>query len=461
MDGIVRARRFAMNVGIFWQVITYAVVIVATAAAFVQHPSLLGEPKGWLILLLTLAYVSWYSFGSSWMTQGNPGRYWARRTRGEGHKLNPRGIVVWAGILLIGISLTLLDSNYVLLLWIAYGTSVTMLPMPQGLLLVVPTSLTLLFFYGWLPKDTSPGQLVEFAGNLLVLAIYTGIVYFPFVLLRERFQREHVLAELEHSHQKLAEAHQQLEESATRDRELAVLRERERLARELHDTLGHSLALMTVKLEAAQRLRTKDPARADHEVAATQGVARGALAELREALANLRAPSLAREPLGEVLSRRARELSSYAGWTVEYDIAEDLCALNERTYETLLRVGLEALTNVEHHARAHAVRLELRREWDDIVLRIIDDGQGVLVTNPPSVPAVAAPLARARSELTDASEQSSEAEVPLITSAPGHYGITGMRERVTALGGRFHIGPAAGKGLGTLVEARVPAPTPD
>jgi signal transduction histidine kinase len=146
---------------------------------------------------------------------------------------------------------------------------------------------------------------------------------------------------------------------------------------------------------------------------------------------------------------------------VEYDIAEDLCALNERTYETLLRVGLEALTNVEHHARAHAVRLELRREWDDIVLRIIDDGQGVLVTNPPSVPAVAAPLARARSELTDASEQSSEAEVPLITSAPGHYGITGMRERVTALGGRFHIGPAAGKGLGTLVEARVPAPTPD
>jgi signal transduction histidine kinase len=459
MNGIFRARRFAMNVGIFWQVITYAVVIVATAAAFVQHPSLLGEPKGWLILVLTLAYLSWYIVGSAWMTHGNAAAYWTRRTRGEPEKFNPRGVVVWAGMLLIGIVLTTLDGNYVMLLWIVYGASITMLPMPSGLLLVAPTSLVLLFYYGAFPKDTSPGQLVQFALSILVFAIYTAVIYFPFVLLRERFQREHVLAELEHSHQKLAEAHQQLEESATRDRELAVLRERERLARELHDTLGHSLALMTVKLEAAQRLRAKDPARAEHEVAATQEVARGALAELREALANLRAPSLAREPLGEVLARRARELASYAGWTVEYDVSADLCALDEKSYETLLRVGLEALTNVEHHARAHAVRMELRWECDDVVLRVIDDGQGILATNPPFAPVAATSLVQARGESAGMGDQLPA--TPLVTSAPGHYGITGMRERVTALGGRFHIGPADGKGLGTIVEARVPAPAVD
>src|SRR6185437_4891486 len=374
MNGIVRARRFAMNLGIFWQIITYAVEAVATVAAFVQHQSLLGEPKGWLILALTLAYVLWYVFGSAWMTYGNAAAYWTRRTRGEPEKLNPRGIVLWAGMLLIALILANLDGNYVMLLWIAYGASITMLPMPRGLLLVVPTSLLLLFFYGAFPKDTSPEQLVQFAASVLVFAIYTAVIYFPFVLLRERFSREHVLAELEHSHQKLAEAHQQLEESATRDRELAVLRERERLARELHDTLGHSLALMTVKLEAAQRLRAKDPARADHEVAATQAVARGALAEMREALANLRAPMLAREPLGELLSQRAHELAAYTGWSVEDDISVNAGALDEQAYETLLRVGLEALTNAEHHARARTVRLELKRECDVVVLRVIDDG---------------------------------------------------------------------------------------
>src|SRR5262245_4674199 len=215
MNALFRTHRFARGVGIFWQVIVYAVVIVATVAAFVGHPSLLGEPKGWVILFLTLAYVAWYVFGTSWIAHGDPATYWMRRTTGEGPRLNSRGIAMWAGMLAFAIILTLLDGNYITLIWVAYGASVTMLPMPQGLLLVAPTGLTLLFFNGWFPNDTSPGQLVDFAGNVLIFAIYTGIVYFPFVLLRERFARERVLAELERSHQDLAMAHRQLEESAT------------------------------------------------------------------------------------------------------------------------------------------------------------------------------------------------------------------------------------------------------
>ena len=107
-------------------------------------------------------------------------------------------------------------------------------------------------------------------------------------LLRGRFQRERMFLELQQSHHELEEAHRQLEQAAEHERELAVLRERGRLARDMHDTLGHSLALMTVKLEAAQRLRAVNPDRADHEVAATQAIARDALAELRTAIADLR-----------------------------------------------------------------------------------------------------------------------------------------------------------------------------
>ncbi len=87
------------------------------------------------------------------------------------------------------------------------------------------------------------------------LAVYCAVIYLPLALLRGRFQREWTFHQLEQSHRDLEEAHRQLEEAAVHERELAVLRERGRLARDMHDTLGHSLALMAVKLEAAQRLR--------------------------------------------------------------------------------------------------------------------------------------------------------------------------------------------------------------
>src|SRR5258706_6803787 len=136
--------------------------------------------------------------------------------------------------------------------------------MALALVLAVPTALAIFASYGWLPHDTCTGQFLNFGGNVLTFDIYSALAYFPIVLLRSRFARERMYQDLERSHCELEQAHRQLAESAGRDRELAVLREPGRLARDMHDTLGHSLALIAVQLEAAQPLRRLDVDRAGH-----------------------------------------------------------------------------------------------------------------------------------------------------------------------------------------------------
>jgi signal transduction histidine kinase len=329
--------------------------------------------------------------------------------------------------------------------------------MPLALVLTLPTVALMCVVLGWFPRTFSAVEVLGFAGGMIGFAVYAVVIYLPFVLLKGRFEREQVYAELERSHRALEEAHSQLAESAQRDQVFAVLSERGRLARDMHDTLGHSLALITVKLEAAQRLRLIDAARADHEILATQTIAREALANLRTALADLRAPLLSVEPLGNVLVRTAHEAGVRTGWQVLTEVAPDVGTLGERSYEALLRVGSEALSNAERHAQARTVTLRLAREGCEVVLRVADDGAGILATNPPER-RVAAIVAAAGSGDGDSSAlaASLDASAPGDISSPnGHYGITGMRERIVALGGRFSIGPDC-DGHGTVIEARMP-----
>ncbi len=355
-----------------------------------------------------------------------------------------RGFVFWAVTFALTLALTALDHTFAWLIWIVYGVSFSVWPLPYGLALFIPTAATIFYTQGWLPTNVSPNTLFQFVVGVAVFCIYTATAYLPFVLLRGRFERERIFNDLEASHRELAEAHRQLEESSMRDRELARLRERGRIAREMHDTLGHSLALIAVKLDAAQRLRGIDAPRADAEIAATQTIARSALSDLRATLADLKTAHPQQEvPLGETLARAAREAGARAGWQVTYDISPDLPELNDQTYAALLRVGQEAIANSERHAHARNVRLALTRVGCEIVLQLQDDGVGVLTTNPPQrTPArVGVPT---------------EADAPDIVHSPaGHYGITVMRERMEEIGGRFTIGSASGAAHGTLVEARV------
>jgi signal transduction histidine kinase len=172
-----------------------------------------------------------------------------------------------------------------------------------------------------------------------------------------------------------------------------VLRERARLAREMHDSLGHALVTVNVKLEAAQRLYARDPRRGDAELEATRALVRAALADLRRTLADLRAP--------------------IAGYP-------DLCAALRRLADEI-RATTPIAVNVQRHAGAASATLRLQTQDDAVLLCVDDDGSGIR---------------------------------PADLGRPGHYGILGMRERVEACGGTLHIGPRPGGG--TSVAARLP-----
>jgi signal transduction histidine kinase len=220
---------------------------------------------------------------------------------------------------------------------------------------------------------------------------------------------------------KLRQAHAELAASAAQKEELAVLRERARLARAMHDNLGHALVVMNVKLEAAQLLYAHDSARGDAELEATRALIRETMTELRRALSDLRAPPTERGDLSSALQRLVREMQARTGIATTCRIAPDLPPLPAEAREAFWYVAREALTNVERHAGAASITVALEHPPDGWLLRVEDDGAGMQ---------------------------------PADQQRPEHYGVVGMRERMNGIGGTLQI--QSGVRGGTIVEARLP-----
>jgi two-component system sensor histidine kinase DesK len=153
-------------------------------------------------------------------------------------------------------------------------------------------------------------------------------------------------------------------------RRLARVAERERIARDLHDVLGHTLSVIAVKSELAARLVEKDPTRAGEEMRSVQDTARQALADVREAIGGIRTQELD-EAIEQVRSGlRAADVE------LIYERDPEL-VLSKQREAMLALVIREAATNVIRHAQASQCRIELRRQPDgDVCLEISDNGRG-------------------------------------------------------------------------------------
>ena len=219
----------------------------------------------------------------------------------------------------------------------------------------------------------------------------------------------------------LQAAQRALEVARQRDAELAALRERERLARDLHDSLGHALVALSVQLEAVQRLYAVDPARASAQVDAMKDLTRASMAELRRALEGLRTPGLGDRSLQQALHALSHEVGARAGMEIRCQVAEGADALGPAVSEALWRMAQEALTNVEKHAHAHHVQVSVEIAPHAVIMRISDDGCGL---------------------------------PPAAASRSGHYGLRGMRGRLEGLGGTLTLHSNGQRG--TLVEACLP-----
>jgi len=150
---------------------------------------------------------------------------------------------------------------------------------------------------------------------------------------------------------------------------LAKVAERERIARDLHDVLGHTLSVITLKSELAGKLIDRDPERAGREIREVEQISRQALSDVRDAIRGYRAQGLAAE------MAQARSTLETAGLTVQCDAATSLKipAMQESVLSLAVR---EAVTNVVRHAQARSCRLRLEQQNGSCCLEIQDDGRG-------------------------------------------------------------------------------------
>jgi PAS domain S-box-containing protein len=203
--------------------------------------------------------------------------------------------------------------------------------------------------------------------------------------------------------------------------ELAALIERQRLARELHDSVSQSLYGIALGARTARKLLDIDPARIAEPLDYVSSLAEAGMAEMRALIFELRPESLELEGLVAALSKQAAALRARYGLQVRAELCDEP-QLAFEIKETLYRIGQEALHNIVKHARARQVELRLSQADDAITLDVRDDGVGFEPGG----------------------------------SFPGHLGLRSMHERIARLHGSIRVNSAPG--LGTHIAARIPLP---
>lgn len=251
-------------------------------------------------------------------------------------------------------------------------------------------------------------------------ALSTAIAFvlvFTDIAMRESTAR----AESQRLSEELEEANRRLGDYAVQAEELSADRERARMAREIHDSVGHSLTALHMQLQAAQAMLERDSDKARDALEKAQRCARDGLNEIRRSVSALRSDPLDGRNLHGALADLA-ELSTSAGLPVRFIVRGRQRPLSAATTLTLFRSAQEGLTNAKKHARARSVELELdygERSHDGVKLLVADDGVG--------------------------SEK-----------LAGGFGLIGLQERARQQGGRLDLVSSPGEGMRLTLELPTP-----
>lgn len=259
--------------------------------------------------------------------------------------------------------------------------------------------------------------------RLLVQAGLGAAVSIAFVVLFTNVARLELRARTrsEELRDELAEAHRRLAEYSVQAAELAATRERNRMAREIHDGLGHCLTVVNVQLEAAELVLARDPDDARARIGRAREVAREGLAEVRRSVGALRGSPLDGRSLAAAVAALAADEREVA---VSFRTEGDSRELPEPAALTLYRGAQEGLTNVRRHARARRAEVVLDyRSPASVRVAVTDDGVG-------------APEGTAQGP----------------GSSRGGFGLLGLRERVEVLSGRLEVRSRPGDGFTLEVE---------
>lgn len=421
-----RFKHFFIWFNLGWMLVSLCSLTFSIIGTFGNHPEYLRDWRGPVICLMALAIPATFGFVLFVASRGN----WHKESAWPPPLLYT--LLVSGSLYVIVTLLNLFDYNFVWNYFTVLGITYSFFRGTRMIALVLLIFLSYCYFLSYLSWPLVRSDWGGIFGSGITFLSLTIVCITIQYLIGERYERHHLLQQLTRTNEELEAAHHQLAESATQEQELAVLRERTRLAREMHDTLGHALVLVSVKLEAAQRLRELDAQRCDQELETTREIIRSSMKELRASIANLRSPALEREPACRALSRFAREMAQRSDLRVSYDLHPDIEGLPETIEDTLWKVGLEALTNIEKHAQARNALLHISRQNGQVFLKIEDDGVGL-----------PAHLCAQKPE-----------HAASYTSPVGHYGLSGMQERVKNVQGHLKI--HANGTQGTTVEVTLP-----
>jgi signal transduction histidine kinase len=264
------------------------------------------------------------------------------------------------------------------------------------------TLLNLGIIWSFPSPDPSP-----FRGGLTTTLIQTVI------FLAVGFSISYLMNRLRKQQQSLEEANRNLTHYASTLDQLATTRERNRLARELHDTLAHTLSGLSVQLETIKAYWDVDPKLARESLERSSAAAHAGLEETRRALKALRVSPLADLGLTQALTLLAKESSARANLSLDLSITDNLPVLSPDIEQCIYRVAQEALTNAINHASAKLLTVKLETLADHVRLTVQDNGTGFDIEK---------------------------------NVNPNHFGLTGMRERTQLVGGELTVLSTPGSG---------------
>ncbi|TCO62577.1 sensor histidine kinase [Actinocrispum wychmicini] len=393
----------------WWYVLVAYVALSCSVTWALAQPSI--TPR--LPLTLGLAGVTavWLLAFGRWWPCWPDRRVWA--------------VVGYVVLLALCCALVWSSQAFVVFVWIGYPFAFAIFPARWVVLAVTANSIGTFVAQG--RSGSALSVSVALGLPVLIACWYAGV---------ESERRRKAIAQLIEMNKRLTAAlaenaglHTQLMVQA---REAGILDERQRMAREIHDTLAQELAAMIRQLQAADRVRDQ-PQQWEHHMDQVQMLARRSLSEARRSVQALRPAPLEQSRLPDAIADMATAWSRTSGVPLTVDTTGTSVPLITGIEVALFRVAQEALANVANHARASRVGITLSYLDDVVLLDIRDDGVGF-----------------------DAPESS----VPTEDSG---YGLGTMRQRLLGVGGTLEI--ESGPGEGTAIGASVPAirtvPTPD
>ena len=382
----------------YWSWLFYGLLVVATGVAVAD----VDNDRRAAIVVLAAALGAWY-----WQAVVRSARF----ALGGGL----RAVGAWAVAAGLWASLLVLHGLFALLMFSAYHLACsTPMPVRRALPGIAAVSAILVATESVRQGDIDPLQLVFYGAVTLALGLF---IAFMQAIHEQSEERGRLISELEATRSELAES----------ERRAGALAERQRLAREIHDTLAQGFASIVTLYEAARAEVASRPELALRRLDEVGRTARSSLAEARRVVWALRPEALEEGTLADALDGLVRDFRSETGLDATSRVSGERRRLEPAAEAALLRVAQEALANVRKHARASRVALTLTYLDEAIRLDVRDDGVGF------------------EPGLADRDHDGWQS---------GGFGLTVMRERLQHYGGTLTVESAPG--TGTTIAAALP-----